>query len=286
MAGPRRGVGSLTPGSGSIDLTLVVCGCAVVCHCDDQETAAILDAAFGGMRASTPARLPLRRFRVRRSDAVFQVSDGDRTRTFPDADSVLFHIDKEMTLALQLERRDLFFLHAAVVAREGAAIVLPAVSGTGKSTFTLALLEHGFDYHSDELAPIDVPTLEVHSYPHAVNLKTLPPAAVRLPSGAVRHGGRLHVPAPSAPRGPGRLAVFVFPQRSHERFSGLRPMSAAQGAARLMAHVLNPLAHPVGGLDAAVALARSVPCYELDIHDLPVAVDAVSAWSASCELLA
>jgi hypothetical protein len=63
-------------------------------------------------------------------------------------------------------------------------------------------------------------------------------------------------------------------------------MSAAQGAARLMAHALNPLAHPVGGLDAAVALARSVPCYELDIHDLPGAVDAVSAWSASCELLA
>jgi hypothetical protein len=51
-----------------------------------------------------------------------------------------------------------------------------------------------------------------------------------------------------------------------------------------MSHALNPLAHADGGLDAAVTVARSVPCYELDIHDLPVAVDAVTAWTTSCEL--
>ncbi|NJM39802.1 MAG: hypothetical protein HC853_03025, partial [Anaerolineae bacterium] len=34
-----------------------------------------------------------------------------------DADGLLFHIDKDITISLQHQRRDLFFIHAAAVAR-------------------------------------------------------------------------------------------------------------------------------------------------------------------------
>lgn len=278
-----QGLGPLTPRRSPREFTLAACGCTIACVCRDDDTASLIEAAFGGMCVATPRAVPLRRFTVGRdaTDSTFHLSDGEGSRVLEDADSLLFHIDKEITLALQLWRADLFFLHAATLGWDEQAVAFPASSGTGKSTFTLSLIERGFDYLSDELAPVDLGSLDVHPYPHAVNLKSMPPATVTLPRGAVRHGGRLHVPLTPASshrsNAPHRLAALIFPQRNEDRFVGLRPMTTASTTARLMAHALNPMAHPACGLDAAVTLARSVPCFELDIHDLPEAADAVTS---------
>ena len=48
--------------------------------------------------------------------------------------------------------------------------VLAAPPTTGKSTLTLALLERGLAYLSDELAPVDLPTRCVYPYARAVSL--------------------------------------------------------------------------------------------------------------------
>ena len=45
-------------------------------------------------------------------------------------------------------------VHAAVVARAGAAIVIPGNPGAGKSTLCAALVAHGYEYVSDEMALI------------------------------------------------------------------------------------------------------------------------------------
>ena len=67
-------------------------------------------------------------------------------------------------------------------------------TGAGKSTTAWGLLHHGFSYLSDELAPIDLETLEVLPYRHALCLKRRPPSP--LLAGAVkpeaRIGGRGH----------------------------------------------------------------------------------------------
>jgi hypothetical protein len=49
------------------------------------------------------------------------------------------------------------------------------------------------------------------------------------------------------------------------------PVTAANAAARLFANALNPLAHANDGLDAAVAIAQAIPCFELDTSSLPQA---------------
>jgi hypothetical protein len=43
-----------------------------------------------------------------------------------------------------------------------------------------------------------------------------------------------------------------------------------------MAHLLNGLAHPHCGLDAAIALSEAVPCFELDTTQISTAVDAIA----------
>lgn len=56
-----------------------------------------------------------------------------------------------LTLSECLKRHGIYDVHAGGVARDGAAIVLPAGSGSGKTTLTLALVEAGWDFLSDDL---------------------------------------------------------------------------------------------------------------------------------------
>ena len=236
----------------------------------DDETAALMEAAFGGMSRVSPAGAALERdFDVTRTSSGYQVATrAAGVSTFPDADTLLFHIDKDITIWLQLERRDLFFIHAAAVARGSQVTVLTAPSGTGKSTFVFSLVEKGLEYLSDELAPVDLGTLAVEPYPHALCLKSPLPEPYALPSNTVRCGRRYHVPLAGPVHQVRTLAGLVFVRRDEERFQELRPISAASAAARLMSNALNPLAHPGDGLDVAVMLSQAVPCFELDILDL------------------
>lgn len=223
-----------------------------------------------------------RRYRIGSapSGSGFHVAtDDDEPVLLEDADGLLFHLDKDLTIALQLQRADLFFLHAAVVALDDRAVVLSAPSGTGKSTLALALLENGFDYLSDELAPIDVRRLTVHPYPHALCLKSPPPAPYCLPTGTLRTGERYHLPADSL-RGGVRtqslpVAAFIFVRRGSRTSTAYRPISRGTAIAHLMSNALNSLAHPAAGLDVAAMLSKAAPCFELDSADLGAACQAV-----------
>jgi hypothetical protein len=170
-------------------------------------------------------------------------------------------------------RRDLYFLHAAALEVAGRACLLVAPSGGGKSTTTWALLHHGFKYLSDELGPVDLRTLEVHPYPHALCLKDDPPTAYPLPTGVLRTAYTVHIP-PSQMPGPVSpvplpLVVIFFVEYSPEiRAPTVRPLSTAEAGARLFANALNPLSHPGEGLDGALQIAASSACFQLTAADL------------------
>jgi hypothetical protein len=191
-----------------------------------------------------------------------------------EAGELLFVFEKDLTVALQMRRPDLYFVHAAVLEWAGYAVMLVAASGVGKSTTTWALLHHGFRYCSDELGPVDLQTFEVSPYPHALCLKAEPPAAYPLPAQTLYTPSTLHIPTgalPSAPcLAPRPLAAIFFPQY-HPAAAGptVRPLRPAEAAARLYAQALNPLAHAEEGLDGAIALATRCPCFVLHTAALP-----------------
>jgi hypothetical protein len=253
------------------------CDRTFLIECESEEIAAAITAAFGGLIA--PARSPLAqsppvyRLRHRSAGRGYDIltSAGDKA-SVDDVGGLLFHLDKHLTIALQYQRSDLFFVHAAVVGMAGRAAVLAAPPGTGKSTLTLALQESGFAYLSDELAPIDVRTMTVHPYPHALCLKSRPPEPYRLPHGTFDAGKRLHVPvealAGATIKEPLPVAAVGFIQRVNAPPPALAWISSARAATRLMASVLNPLAHQGGGLDAALSISQAVPCFELETSDL------------------
>ncbi|MEM1437135.1 MAG: hypothetical protein AAGG11_24020, partial [Pseudomonadota bacterium] len=110
-----------------------------------------------------------------------------------DRTALQYDLEKTICIGLELLRRDLLFIHSAVVARDEEAFVLVGESGAGKSTLTWALLQTDFAYGSDELGPIDKNGL-VYPYPHALCLKSLPPKPFVVPDCTYRTERTLHIP--------------------------------------------------------------------------------------------
>ena len=105
---------------------------------------------------------------------------------------------------------------------------------------------------SDELAPIDLATLTVLPYPHALCLKQHPPAPYALPSDTIITARTLHVPSASIATNidtPVPLAFIFFNQYDPAALTPTsRPISADLRGALLYANGLNQLAHSGDGL--------------------------------------
>jgi hypothetical protein len=253
-------------------ITLVACDRVFAVHCGDCETAGLIKAVFGRLVAPDISSAASRRYRIERLDDVtFTVSDGSDVVNVRGPDSLLLHIDQELILALQYLRPDLFFVHAAVLGWRGRAVVVAAPSGTGKSTLAYASVMCGLDYLSDELAPIELPSLTVRRYPRAVCLKANHPFSNTLPRAALCAGDRIYVPVESLTDAVTpdsvTLGACIFLRRERRQSLRLHRISAASAAARLLENALNSLSHAESGLQPAAMLGTHLPCFELEAGD-------------------
>ena len=66
-----------------------------------------------------------------------------------------------------------FFLHAGAVAYQGAGIVIPGASFSGKTTLVSALVRAGAEYYTDENAVLDGQGL-LHPYPKPLGVREVP----------------------------------------------------------------------------------------------------------------
>ena len=194
-------------------------------------------------------------------------------------------LEQDLTVELQRRRPDLLFFHAACLHRQGRACLLVGDSGVGKSTTAWALLHHGFDYLSDELAPIDLPSLHVHPYPRALCLKKVP-SGYPPPPGAVDLGATTHIPPPALPRAPvyepkPLSAIFLLSRTHVSDVPDIHPLAPAEAAARLYVQALNLLAHGNRGLDAVMDVATRVPCFALTLAEPPASCALIEATLAA-----
>jgi hypothetical protein len=221
-------------------------------------------------------------FRISRNNEALAEENSNEETDY----NFVYLTEKLITLELQKSRTDLYFVHSSALEHNGRAIMIAADSGTGKSTTTWALLQHGFNYLSDELAPVDPGNLDIHPYPHALCLKATPPGPYPLPDGTVKTERTMHIPVnalPNAPvQDPRPLGAILFLRRdtrlAKPRLSGISP---AEAGARLYANTLNALAHPGSGLEVAINIAGAVPAFTLDAGDLEATCKLISNLVAS-----
>jgi hypothetical protein len=187
---------------------------------------------------------------------------------------LLWLIDKQVSIDLQLRRNDLLFLHSAAVESKGRACLIVGESGQGKSTTAWGLLHHGFRYLSDELSPITLDNLHVLAYPRALGMKRYPPPNYPLPAdGVLDLEETLHIPVSAMPSGVHyascEIAALIFIRYdAAAREPRLHRLTPAEATVRLYVSALNPLAHGRSGLDAVAHIAERVASWSLESSEL------------------
>lgn len=266
---------------GAVEQRIEVCGVVVALRCAEAALANPIRSLFEALQTANAATEPTLLYDVSRDpdgDVITVSRLGCAALTAASLDELLFLLDKDLTVALQHQRSDLFFVHAGVVEYGGRAWVISAPSGTGKSTTVWALVRDGLGYVSDELAPIEVTSdARVHPYPRALHIKREPGAPYGVPANVMRFPEGLYIPTAAMPRTPQTDALplcgMFFLRRDAERNAPrTKHLSPAEAASHLYANALNPLAHAGMGLDAAIAIAERVPCLEVELGPLSASV--------------
>lgn len=262
-------------------LSLLCVDQGIEIKCDQESTLSILRANFGAMAGHAPHHhlrydvqcLEHDGIRLSRHASEFQVDA-------KDIGELIFFLEGDLVVQLQLLRPDYLFLHAAVLALDGAAHLLVGRSGAGKSTTCWGLLHHGFGYMSDELAPVSLESKTILPYSHALCMKSEPPPSYPRPSGSHETSRGFHVPVSEMPlvcqepRLPLR-SVFLMEYAPALKRPMLRPIGVAEAATRLYPNVLNALAHEDDGLKAVSELARTAHCFQLETASLAATCDTI-----------
>jgi hypothetical protein len=257
-------------------ITLEVVGCLVTVEWDAAGLSPFVTAAFGGLACSPIRDSAALAYRLisEPGRTCFSLSrNGVLIAEGLDVSQLLFAVQQDMVVSVQILRHDLVFVHAAVLHRDGLAFVLAAPSGSGKSTLCWALLHEGFRLMSDELAPIDPKSLQVFPFLLAVSLKWRPPESCPLPASTLETTRAHYIPVAALPSEPAversPLGAFVFVDYApHHTAPILERLSVSAAASRLYPNVLNALAHESMGIDVSIRFARAVPSYYLASADV------------------
>nr|WP_241263117.1 HprK-related kinase A [Parahaliea mediterranea] len=181
-------------------------------------------------------------------------------------------------------------LHAAVVARNGVAVVMPGLPGAGKSTLCAALALRGWRVLSDEHALIVPGSHRVVPVNRPVSLKNasievirrFAPDAVIGPVSEDTHKGRVaHLKADVAPNShdpaPLEAAFMLFPQYRAGETVQLRPRSRAESFIFAAHHSFNYSVLGDEGFDAMAAFVDGVDCFDLRYSELDAVVEALES---------
>ncbi len=184
-------------------------------------------------------------------------------------------------------------LHAGVLERDGQALILPGMPGSGKSTLSAALAYRGWRFFTDEIGLIDPKSGKVWPIPRAVPLKnrSIPVIREYLPEAFLgpvfkktRKGDVAHLRPPSASierqREPARPRWVLFPHYV-QGLAAPRSVTLEKslGFTRLAQNAFNYRLMAEAGFHALARLIRECDCYSLDYGDLDSAIAVIDGLS-------
>ena len=195
-----------------------------------------------------------------------------------------------INLVIALRYHCFLMLHAAVVDRNGFALVLPAAPGSGKTTLSAALAHRGWRLLSDEFGIVRPGTIELLPLPRLMPLKNesigvlqafapqaeLGPLILGTRKGDIRH---LRPPAASIARAQESATIrwIVFPRWARDAAYSLQSLTRADGFMRVATNAFNYEMLGAAGFNTVRALVDASECQQLDYADLNEAVAALTA---------
>jgi hypothetical protein len=217
----------------------------------------VLRCSAPALLASLCARLPRtatlgepapadERFALAEADGAYEVSVGSWTTRTSELAAAVGLLDAQIRAYVALNAPDYIFVHAAVVETQGQAIMLPGASFCGKTSLTVALVEAGATYYSDEFAVLDQDGL-VHPYAKPLSIR---------PCGAL-HGVDHAIESLGGTPGTEPVPVAVVAITHYVPDARWQPSrgTAAEGALALLANAIAVRARPP---QALAAISRAV----------------------------
>jgi hypothetical protein len=166
-------------------------------------------------------------------------------------------------------------LHAAAIARYRRALIVPAASGTGKTSLACALLRAGCAYLSDEAAMIDPCTREVHPFLKPLSIKRLDwlnqhvgpltedPSAWVASTSAAR---RIHADAfATCQTAPVPVGWIVVPRGRTTGAPQIAPLPRVEALRALLANCLNADIHARRAAATLTGLVAGAACYAVTL---------------------
>jgi hypothetical protein len=176
-------------------------------------------------------------------------------------------------------------VHAAAVARDGLAAILPGPPGAGKSTLCAALVNRGWRLLTDEMTLIAPETGLIHAIARPVNLKNasievmqnyVPDAVFSKPTHDTVKGtvALMKAPAESVARvdEPARAAWVVVPRYARGAPCELTPKSAAETMIELGQNAFNYSVHGRRGFHILADVMQRCDCFHLRYSNLDEAI--------------
>ncbi len=190
-----------------------------------------------------------------------------------------------MNWCVSMHVQQYLVLHAAVIEKQGFAMVLPAPPGSGKSTLCAGMIHRGWRLLSDEMALIALNGLSVSPFGRAVSLKNQSIEIIkRYDSNAVfsetvhdTHKGSvalLKVPIEQVRR-IHETAIpkwIVFPKFVIGSQASLTPRSKGQSMLELGRNSFNYMVLGRTGFEALSSLVDACECYDFQYSQLDDAV--------------
>jgi len=219
-----------------------------------------------------------------RPQAVFQCDGSRPFDPFP-ADSPLPLLEWGTNWLVGRRLNDCLLLHAGVVERGGAALVMPATPGSGKSTLTAALAQRGWRLLSDEFGALDPSSGQLRPVLKPVALKNesidvishwsstavIGPRFPKTRKGTVAHlaasaddVARVHEPA--------SFGALVLPRWSAGSATHFERIDAESSFRALAFNAFNYAVLGEDGFHAVVRVARQCPAWQLVYSNLEDAV--------------
>lgn len=237
----------------------------VAVHCTSPELLEAITFSFREMHSADAPHV-VGRLEVVQAGSLFRLlKNGAIVDEAEDVEEARRQLRLEIVRAHVEARSDLLWLHAAVAARDGYAVMLSGAYGHGKSTLVTKLCANNWSYLSDDVIPYDPSTGKVLPFPMTPYVRQ--GVERNLTRDQVSELDRLSFDPPSFCHAPQQLRAIYFPSYQHQAPTAITPSPPAQATLELLQRCFNYKVHQGQAAHYLTRLIERVPAFSLSYSD-------------------